>query len=145
MSFWSQSQLTLPPLTRGFHLITDRVLRALPGLGKVRIGLLHLFLRHTSASLCINENADSDVPADLERMLNHLAPEDFPYRHTCEGPDDMPAHVKSALLGSSLTIPIRDGRLQLGTWQGIFLCEHRDRAAGRSLVLTVQGTTEVVE
>jgi secondary thiamine-phosphate synthase enzyme len=100
---------------------------------------LHLFLLHTSASLTINENADPDVPADLESSFNSLAPEDFPYRHTCEGPDDMPAHVKAAMLGCSLTIPIRDGRPVLGTWQGIYLCEHRNRASARTIVATLHG------
>lgn len=142
MSYWSQSELKLPPMRRGFHLITDKVVDELHDLHKVMAGLLHVFLLHTSASVCISENADHDVPTDLERMFNHLAPQDFPYRHTCEGPDDMPAHVKSALLGVSLTIPVRLGKLALGTWQGIFLCEHRDNAAGRKLILTLQGSSE---
>jgi len=111
-------------------------------LRRIQAGLLHVFIQHTSASLTINENADPDVPADLERSFNALAPEDFPYAHTCEGPDDMPAHVKSCLLGSSLTIPIAGGRLCLGTWQGIYLCEHRNRAGGRSLVLTLHGALD---
>ena len=102
-------------------------------------GVLNLFIQHTSASLTINENADPDVPADLERSFTAIAPEDFPYRHTVEGPDDMPAHVKAALLGSSVSIPVREGRLALGTWQGIYLCEHRNRGGGRSLVLTLWG------
>ena len=100
---------------------------------------MHLFLQHTSASLSINENADTDVPRDLESSFNAIAPEDFPYRHTCEGPDDMPAHVKSSLLGCALTIPIRDGRLCLGTWQGIYLCEHRNRGGRRRVVATLWG------
>jgi secondary thiamine-phosphate synthase enzyme len=108
----------------------------------VKVGLLHVFLQHTSASLSINENADPDVPADLDQALDRLAPEDFPYRHTIEGPDDMPGHVKASLLGSSLTVPIRDGRLCLGTWQGIYLCEHRRHGGRRRLVLTVEGQTE---
>jgi secondary thiamine-phosphate synthase enzyme len=136
---WCQKHLRLHPHRRGFHLITQQVLDALPELRDVQVGLLHVFIQHTSASLCINENADPDVPADLESSFNALAPEDFPYRHTCEGPDDMPAHVKAAMLGSSMSIPVRDGRLDLGEWQGIYLCEHRDRAAGRGLVLTLQG------
>jgi secondary thiamine-phosphate synthase enzyme len=131
--------LRLPARRRGFHLITDEVLRALPEIGRIGVGLLHVFVQHTSASLCINENADPDVPADLESSLNALAPEDFPHRHTVEGPDDMPAHVKAALLGCSLSVPVEGGRLALGTWQGIYLCEHRNRASGRSLVLTLQG------
>ena len=104
-----------------------------------RVGLLHVFIQHTSASLTINENADPDVPDDLESSFNAIAPEDFDYRHTIEGPDDMPAHVKAAMLGSSVSVPVRDGRLLLGTWQGIYLCEHRNRAGGRKLVLTLQG------
>lgn len=136
---WFQHTLTLPPLRRGFHLITPSVVEALGELPTIRVGLLHVFIRHTSASLTINENADADVPRDLEASFNAIAPEDFDYRHTIEGPDDMPAHVKASLVGSSITIPIRDGRLQLGTWQGIYLCEHRNRAGGRTLVLTVNG------
>jgi secondary thiamine-phosphate synthase enzyme len=105
----------------------------------VRVGLLHVFIQHTSASLTINENADPDVLHDLEASIDNLAPEDFPYHHSVEGPDDMPAHVKASLMGSSLTIPVRDGRLVLGTWQGIYLCEHRDHASSRRLTLTLQG------
>lgn len=137
--FWRQAQLRLAARRRGFHLITDEVTGALPELARVRVGLLHVFIQHTSASLTINENADPDVPRDLEASFSAIAPEDFPYTHTVEGPDDMPAHVKAALLGSSVSIPVRDGRLALGTWQGIYLCEHRNRASGRSLVLTLQG------
>lgn len=103
------------------------------------MGLLHVFIQHTSASLCINENADPDVPRDLELAFNKIAPENFRYVHTIEGPDDMPAHVKATLIGSSVSVPITDGRLALGTWQGIYLCEHRDRGGPRRLVLTVQG------
>ena len=136
---WFQEELRLPARSRGFHLITSQVAAALPALRNIRIGLLHVFIQHTSASLSINENADPDVPADLETTFNAIAPEDFPYRHTCEGPDDMPAHVKAALLGSSVSIPVRDGQLCLGTWQGIYLCEHRNKASGRRLVLTLQG------
>jgi len=139
---WFQRTLRLPPQRRGFHLITDQVRAALPELRTIHVGLLHVFIQHTSASLSINENADPDVPHDLERVFNSLAPEDFPYRHTCEGPDDMPAHVKAALLDNSVTMPVTDGRLALGTWQGIYLCEHRDHATARQLVLTLQGTTE---
>lgn len=139
---WFQEQLTLPAMPRGFHLITDRVVRACPQIGDIRIGLLNVHIQHTSASLTVNENADPDVPRDLESSMNAIAPEDFPYVHTIEGPDDMPAHVKASLLGNSVTLPIRDGRLCLGTWQGIFLCEHRDRAGGRKLVITLQGQTD---
>lgn len=136
---WFQHTLELAPRRRGFHLVTDEIQRAAPELAAVRTGILHIFIQHTSASLAISENADPDVPADLERSFNALAPEDFPHRHTVEGPDDMPAHVKNCLLGASLSIPVRNGRLLLGTWQGIYLCEHRNRAAGRRLVLTLHG------
>jgi secondary thiamine-phosphate synthase enzyme len=136
-----QHELTLPPFPRGLHVITRQVEGALPELPRVTAGLLHVFILHTSASLTINENADPDVPRDLASALDALAPEDFPYRHTVEGPDDMPAHVKAMVTDTALTIPIRDGRLCLGTWQGIFLCEHRNRAGGRRLVLTLQGET----
>ncbi len=136
---WQQLTIQLPAFSRGFHLITDRVVDALPELRKIHVGLLHVFIQHTSASVTINENADPDVPVDLEASFNAIAPEDFDYTHTIEGPDDMPAHVKAAMLGSSVTIPVGDGRLLLGTWQGIYLCEHRNRAAGRRLVLTLQG------
>jgi len=136
---WFQSQIALPAVSRGFHPISNFVLDGLPEISQVKTGLLHVFIMHTSASLTINENADPDVPLDLETSMNAIAPEDFPYRHTCEGPDDMPAHVKSSLLGSSVTIPVKDGRLCLGTWQGIYLCEHRDYGGKRKLTLTLQG------
>lgn len=136
---WIQHQLTLPPFPRGFHLITEHVLCAVPELADIRAGILHVFILHTSASLSINENADPDVPRDLESSFNALAPEDFPYRHRCEGADDMPAHVKASLLGSSLTIPVGNGRLCLGTWQGIYLCEHRNHGGRRRLILTLHG------
>ncbi len=126
-------------MPRGFHLITSQVIEALPELREIETGLLHVFVQHTSASLTINENADPDVPADLETSFDALAPEDFGHRHTVEGPDDMPAHVKTSLLGSSLTVPVHDGRLSLGTWQGIHLCEHRNRGGRRKLVLTLHG------
>lgn len=136
---WTQRELSLPPRTRGFHLITREVVSALPELADVRVGLLHVFIQHTSASLTITENADPDVRTDLESSFNSIAPEDFPYVHTMEGPDDMPAHVKAALLGSSVSIPVKDGRLALGTWQGITLCEHRNHGGSRRLVLTLAG------
>ena len=136
---WHQRELTLERRRRGFHLITDEILTALPELSTMRIGLLHVFILHTSASLTINENADSDVLRDMEASLNAIAPEDFPYFHTVEGPDDMPAHVKASLMGSSVSVPVHDGRLRLGTWQGIYLCEHRNQASRRKLVLTLQG------
>ena len=136
---WHQNTITLPPMPRGFYLITSRILEAAPEISRLKTGLLHVFIQHTSASLTINENADPDVQTDLERSLSHIAPEDFPYVHTIEGPDDMPAHVKTSLLGASVSVPIREGKLALGVWQGIYLCEHRNHAQGRRLVITVQG------
>jgi len=136
---WIQRPVELSALPRGFHLVTHEVLAAVPELGQIGTGLMHVFIQHTSASLSINENAAPEVPLDLESSLSAIAPEDFPHRHTCEGPDDMPAHVKSSLLGCSLSIPIQNGKLCLGTWQGIFLCEHRNRAGSRRLVVTVFG------
>lgn len=136
---WRQRQITLPAYSRGFHLISRHVLDGIPELEDVQAGLLHVFILHTSASLTINENADPDVQVDLESAFNSIAPEDFPYVHTCEGPDDMPAHVKASMLGSSVTIPVQNGRLVLGTWQGIYLCEHRNRGGARRLMLTLHG------
>lgn len=138
---WAQHHLRLAARRRGFHLITSEIVAALPELASFRVGLLHVFVQHTSASLCINENADPDVPRDLELAFHEIAREDFAYRHTLEGPDDMPAHVKAALIGTSVSVPIEKGCLCLGTWQGIYLCEHRDRAGPRHLVLTLQGET----
>jgi secondary thiamine-phosphate synthase enzyme len=139
---WLQHHLRLAPRRRGFHLITPDIEAALPDLDRLRVGLLHVFLQHTSASLCINENADPDVPRDLELAFNEIAREDFAYAHTLEGPDDMPAHVKAAMIGAAVTVPIAAGRLCLGTWQGIYLCEHRDRGGPRRLVLTAHGETD---
>jgi secondary thiamine-phosphate synthase enzyme len=136
---WTQRNVTLPAQKRGFHLITREIMAELPELARISVGLLHVFIQHTSASLTINENADPDVPADLETSFSAIAPEDFPYQHTMEGPDDMPAHVKAALLGSSVTIPVANGQLCLGTWQGIYLCEHRNNGGRRRLVLTLSG------
>lgn len=136
---WIQHELRIPPQRRGFHIITRDVEAALPELSRFKVGLLHVFIMHTSASVSINENADPDVPRDLEMAFNKIAREDFPYDHTLEGPDDMPAHVKSSMIGSSVTIPVRDGRLCLGTWQGIYLCEHRNHGGTRRLMLTLQG------
>ncbi len=136
---WFQREILLPQFYPGFHGITNVVLEAMPEIAKIHVGLLHLFLKHTSASLAITENADRDVLIDLDATLDKLAPEDASYRHTMEGPDDMPSHVKSTLLGCSLMVPVRDGRLCLGTWQGVCLCEHRRQAERRRLVLTLQG------
>ena len=136
---WLQKEIRLAPRRRGFHLITREVEAALPELDSITVGLLHVFIQHTSASVSINENADPDVPRDLEMAFNEIAGEDLPYVHTDEGPDDMPAHVKAALLGSSVTVPVHHGRLRLGTWQGIYLCEHRDHGGPRRLVLTIHG------
>ena len=136
---WLQRRMSLGPFRRGFHLVTRQIVEAIPELAAYRVGMLQVFIQHTSASVTINENADAEVRTDLEAVFNQLAPESFPYEHTYEGADDMPAHVKSALLGHSVLIPITNGQLALGTWQGIYLCEHRDVAGVRSLVLTVQG------
>ena len=123
-------------------MITREICEAMPELASIRVGLLHLFLQHTSASLTINENADPDVMLDLEMAVDRIAPESFPYMHTLEGTDDMPAHVKSSLFGASLTVPVGEGRLLLGTWQGIYLCEHRLAQHRRSIVLTLTGETK---
>lgn len=136
---WTQHLIDFAPRSRGFHLVTDEVERAVPEIARLRVGLLNLFLQHTSASLTINENADPDVRVDLETAFSKIAPETFPYVHTIEGPDDMPAHVKSSMLGASLTIPVRDGALALGTWQGIYLCEHRNRGGRRRAIATLWG------
>jgi secondary thiamine-phosphate synthase enzyme len=137
---WLQREITLRARERGFHLVTREVLEALPELGDVRAGLLHLFIRHTSASLTLNENASSDVRDDFEAHFDRAVPEDAPYwTHTFEGPDDMPAHIKASLLGPSLSLPVSDGGLALGTWQGIYLCEHRNRGGSRSLLATLHG------
>jgi secondary thiamine-phosphate synthase enzyme len=137
---WIQKEFKLKARPRGFHLVTDEVLRALPELANIRCGLLHLLLKHTSASLTLNENADLTVRQDFESFFNRAVPEDEPYyRHNYEGSDDLPAHLKSSILGATLTIPITDGRLNLGIWQGIYLCEHRNHGGSRSLVATIQG------
>ncbi len=138
---WIQKIIHLRPRPRGFHLITDEILRETPEIRQVRVGLMHIFIQHTSASLALNENADPTVRADMEAHFSrHLAPPDMPYfRHTYEGSDDMPAHIKSVLIGSSLTLPITNGRLNLGTWQGVYLGEHRDRARSRRIVVTIFG------
>jgi secondary thiamine-phosphate synthase enzyme len=134
-----QREISLKARPRGVHLVTSEIVEALPELGEFDIGLAHLFIRHTSASLTLNENASPDVRRDFESWLNAAVPEDFAWTHTLEGPDDMPAHIKAALMGSSLSLPISGGRLALGTWQGIYLCEHRDRGGSRSLLATLTG------
>lgn len=135
-----QKEITLKPKPRGFHLITDELVQQLPELRKINIGLLHLFIKHTSASLSINENADPTVRIDLESHFNVLAPENANYyRHTLEGSDDMPAHIKSSIIGSNQSIPITNGNLNLGIWQGIYLCEHRNHGGSRSIIATLQG------
>ncbi len=137
---WAQGEISLQPQPRGFHLITREVLAAVPQIAELQVGMLHLLLRHTSASLTLNENASPDVRRDFASWFDAAVPEDAPYwTHTLEGPDDMPAHVKASLLGATLTIPVSHGRLALGTWQGIYLCEHRDHGGPRSLVATLWG------
>jgi secondary thiamine-phosphate synthase enzyme len=142
MTVWIQRQLLLPEMPRGCHLITASVMREMPELTRCTVGLLHIFIQHTSASLTINENADPDVRTDLNQALNQLAPENARWTHTSEGPDDMPAHVKHSLMGASLSIPVADHKLLLGTWQGICLCEHRNRGGRRNLILTLHGELE---
>ena len=134
---WLQRQITLRPRPRGFHLGTREVLEALPELGDVRVGLAHVFIQHTSASLTLNENASPDVRRDFETWFSAAVSEEERWEHFLEGPDDMPAHIKASLLGPSLTLPVARGRLALGTWQGIYLCEHRDRGGARTLQLTL--------
>ncbi len=135
-----QTEITLKARPRGFHLITNEILNAVPEISKIKTGLVNIFIKHTSASLTINENVSPDVRTDMENHFNVMVPENAPYyEHTLEGPDDMPAHIKASLLGASLTIPVKDGRLNLGTWQGIYLCEHRDFGGARRIVVTVTG------
>ncbi|HVZ86310.1 MAG TPA: secondary thiamine-phosphate synthase enzyme YjbQ [Polyangia bacterium] len=137
---WHQAQIRLKPRPRGFHLVTSELVAAVPELARFKVGLAHFFIQHTSASLNVNENADPDVRGDLERWFDRAVPERAPYfQHTAEGDDDMPAHVKSTLLGASITIPIRDGRLALGTWQGIYLGEHREAGGARTVIVTLSG------
>jgi len=137
---WIQKEIRLKPRSRGFHLVTDEIVAQLPELRQINIGLLHVFIKHTSAALTLNENADPTVRMDFESFFNRAVPEDQPYyRHKDEGSDDMPAHLKSSLLGCSSTLPVNSGRLNLGIWQGIYLCEHRKHGGGRTLVLTLHG------
>ena len=137
---WIQEQISLEPRPRGFHLITDEVTAGVPELGRIAVGIAHVFMRHTSASLTLNENASPDVRRDFAAWFDRAVPDGADYFiHTLEGPDDMPAHIRSSLTGSALTLPVRDGRLALGTWQGIYLCEHRDNAGTRELIVTAFG------
>ncbi|ONG40836.1 hypothetical protein BKE30_06730 [Alkanindiges hydrocarboniclasticus] len=140
MVLWLQKEICLKARPRGFHLVTHEIVQQLPELAQFEVGLVHLWIQHTSASLSINENADPNVRLDFERFFNRLAPEGEPYyRHNDEGPDDLPAHFKSSLLGCELTIPVRQGDLNMGIWQGIYLGEHRNHAGSRQLVATIQG------
>ncbi|RJX65227.1 YjbQ family protein [Vibrio sinensis] len=137
---WHQARIQLTPKARGFHIVTDEIERQLPELSQFSVGILHLFIQHTSASLTINENADPTVREDIEKHLNKIIPENAPYYvHTYEGDDDMPAHIKASLLGNSLSIPIHDGKLALGTWQGIYLGEHRNHGGARQIIATLNG------
>lgn len=141
MSIWRRRTLTLAPRPRGVHLVTREVLAGGPEISDLEVGLLHVFLRHTSASLAINENASPDVRSDLERWLSDIVPDAWPgFAHTLEGADDMPAHTKAVVVGTDLTIPIDHGRLALGTWQGVYLLEHRDDGGARSVVVTATGS-----
>ena len=137
---WMQKNINIKSISRGFHIITDQVIDQIPEIKTINIGILHLFIKHTSASLTINENADRTVRNDFEEHFNEMVPENQSYyQHTYEGPDDMPAHLKASILGSSLSIPISNGHLNMGTWQGIYLCEHRNNAFQRKMVATIQG------
>lgn len=137
---WIQKQINLKPQPRGFHLIADEIVQQLPELGEIKIGVMHAFMLHTSAALTLNENADPTVRQDFEDYFNELVPENRPYfRHTNEGSDDLPAHFKSSLLGNNVTVPITNGRLNMGAWQGIYLCEHRNEGGSRRLVITLNG------
>ena len=137
---WVQRRIGLRPRARGVHLVTREVVEALPELSDLEVGIAHLFIQHTSASLALNENASPDVRTDLEAWLDHAVPEGTPsFRHTLEGPDDMPAHVKAVIVGESLTLPVARGRLELGVWQGVYLCEHRDSGGPRAIVATLWG------
>ena len=137
---WIQKEINLKPRVRGFHIITEIILKRIPELEKIKVGILQLFIKHTSAALTINENTDHTVRQDFETYFNILVPENKDYyKHICEGSDDITAHLKSSLLGSSISIPITDGKLNLGTWQGIYLCEHRNQGAGRRIIATIGG------
>lgn len=139
MNFF-QREISLPAYKRGFHLITSDIVNQMPEIGKIRVGMCQVFIKHTSASLTVNENADPTVRMDFESHFNKMVPENMPYyKHDYEGADDMPAHLKASILGSSVLLPITNGRLNLGTWQGIYLCEHRDYGGARRIVVTVYG------
>ncbi|WP_139142163.1 secondary thiamine-phosphate synthase enzyme YjbQ [Alteromonas lipolytica] len=143
-NYWHSEKITLSPRPRGFHLVTDDIISALPQIRQINVGLLHLMLQHTSASLTVNENADPSVRKDLESFFNHTVKEDTSYFiHTYEGADDMPAHIKSSLMGCQLTLPIQQGKLALGTWQGIILGEHRNHGGSRAIIATLQGQSDL--
>lgn len=138
---WYQTEIILSPKPRGFHIITDEIFDEVPEIKEVDVGIAHIFIKHTSASLTINENADPSVRRDFKSHFKRMVPEDTSlYEHTLEGPDDMTSHIKSSLLGHSISVPITDGKLNLGTWQGIYLCEHRNNGGSRKLVITLSGT-----
>lgn len=138
---WFQKEISLKPCSKGFHLVTDEILLNIPEIKNIRVGLIHILLKHTSASLTLNENADPDVRSDMNKYFDKLVPENLNYfEHTSEGADDMPAHIKTSLLGDSLTIPITNGKLNLGTWQGVYLCEHRNYGGARKVIITINGT-----
>lgn len=137
---WRQKEISLKPRERGFHIVTDEIVHQLPELNKIQIGLMHMLIKHTSASITLNENYDPDVRSDMEKYFSQAVKENEPwYNHNSEGTDDMPAHIKSTLIGNSLTIPITSGKLNLGTWQGIYLCEHRNHAGSRKIIVTISG------
>jgi len=141
---WLQKEISLKPKVRGFHLISDEILSQFPELKKIKTGLVNIFIKHTSASLTLNENYDPDVRLDMEKYFNRAVKEDEPYYlHTSEGTDDMPAHIKSTIIGASLTLPISNGKLNIGTWQGIYLCEHRNHAGSRKVVITLYGEESI--
>ncbi|XP_005099428.1 UPF0047 protein YjbQ [Aplysia californica] len=140
VTVWYQREVSLSPRRRGCHYISDEILKACSGeMSKIKVGVANIHIKHTSASIILNENFDPTVLTDMEMVLNKLAPENLNYKHTMEGPDDMPAHVKAALMGSSLSVPITNGKFNLGTWQGVWLCEHRDHGGARKLVVTMNG------
>ena len=137
---WIQKEITLKPRSRGFHIITHEIERQIPELSKMNIGIANIFIKHTSASLTLNENVSPDVRSDMEKHFNQIVPENAPYyQHIYEGSDDMPAHIKSSIIGPSLTIPVTNGRLNMGTWQGIYLCEHRNHGGSRKVIVTISG------